>query len=490
MSFAANAVTDLVAPTPAPQSAAARDDDRARFQDHLDAHPAPNADADDHATRAKTNAKPSKPAKPESSNQAETQPAEGAARAADADESQQTHAPDEAAKPAHLVMVQVLPEASAQTPTPPTSTAAQQRVASQQSALTQSHAAQQAAASSPAQTADAPPQPAQNVATQNTSAQKPSKADGKANKSANTAPQTPQQAEPQQTAPAPATPVTPVATATNATTSTATDGAAVGAVGANNERTAAPADQTPAHGSPQAVPNANTPAADAAKGDESKANAVRAGKAANVVAGTKTAAAASAPDFKDLLRAASATPGESNASNTASVGTSGSTQAAAADPATTDLAATRAAAAPVASQVAREIVRRAHGDNTRFELRLDPAELGKIQVRLDVSRDHKVTAVITADNPQALSELSRGARDLQQALQSAGLDLADDGLSFDLSNSHNGFSQPDQSNTGGTANASARGQTAQNQTTADTSTSRARPLSIESWRGSRIDVMA
>jgi hypothetical protein len=89
-----------------------------------------------------------------------------------------------------------------------------------------------------------------------------------------------------------------------------------------------------------------------------------------------------------------------------------------------------------------------------------------------------------------LSDLSRGARDLQQALQSAGLDLADDGLSFNLSNPQNGFSQPDQSNND-TSNAGLeRNQGAENPANADPSTSRARPLSIESWRGTRFDLMA
>ena len=49
-------------------------------------------------------------------------------------------------------------------------------------------------------------------------------------------------------------------------------------------------------------------------------------------------------------------------------------------------------------------------------------------------------AVISADSPQALSDLARGARDLQQALQSAGLDLAEDGLRFNLSSNGQGNS--------------------------------------------------
>ena len=37
---------------------------------------------------------------------------------------------------------------------------------------------------------------------------------------------------------------------------------------------------------------------------------------------------------------------------------------------------------------------------------------------MEVSRDHRVTAVISADSPQALTELARHARDLEQQLQS------------------------------------------------------------------------
>jgi len=96
-------------------------------------------------------------------------------------------------------------------------------------------------------------------------------------------------------------------------------------------------------------------------------------------------------------------------------------------------------------------------------------------------------AVISADSPQALSDLARGARDLQQALQSAGLDLADDGLRFTLSSNGQGSSfaqaqaQPDQF-ASRTANA------AEPLVTPEATVSR--PLSIDSWRGARVDLMA
>jgi len=139
-----------------------------------------------------------------------------------------------------------------------------------------------------------------------------------------------------------------------------------------------------------------------------------------------------------------------------------------------------ARAAPAATQVAREIVRRFDGETTRFELRLDPPELGKVEVRLEVSRDHRVTAVVAADSPQALTELARHARDLEQALQSAGLELTDNGLSFDLKQSRDGEGEDPQRGGGDSAGA-------EDQLTE--TPAGARPLGFERWRGVRVDVM-
>jgi flagellar hook-length control protein FliK len=130
--------------------------------------------------------------------------------------------------------------------------------------------------------------------------------------------------------------------------------------------------------------------------------------------------------------------------------------------------------------VAREIVRRFDGETTRFELRLDPPELGKVEVRLEVSRDHRVTAVVAADSPQALTELARHARDLEQALQSAGLELTDNGLSFDLKQSRDGEGEDPQRGGGDSAGA-------EDQLTE--TPAGARPLGFERWRGVRVDVM-
>lgn len=140
-----------------------------------------------------------------------------------------------------------------------------------------------------------------------------------------------------------------------------------------------------------------------------------------------------------------------------------------------------ARAAPAAAQVAREIVRRFDGENTRFELRLDPPELGRVEVRLEVSRDHRVTAVVAADSPQALTELARHARELEQTLQSAGLELADNGLSFDLRQGREGAG--DAGDAGSTSGAGEGSEDAPQEPAVA-----ARPIGLERWRGVRVDV--
>lgn len=143
-----------------------------------------------------------------------------------------------------------------------------------------------------------------------------------------------------------------------------------------------------------------------------------------------------------------------------------------------------ARAAPVASQVSREIVRRFEGGSTKFELRLDPPELGRIEVRLEVSRDHRVTAHVVADSPQALSELSRHARDLEQQLQSSGLDLAENGLSFDLR--QDGAENAESENNGGRTARAGGGE----ESSPESAPAVAKPIGLERWRGVRVDVMA
>lgn len=83
-------------------------------------------------------------------------------------------------------------------------------------------------------------------------------------------------------------------------------------------------------------------------------------------------------------------------------------------------------------QVAFEVVRQFEAGNSRFQIRLDPAELGRIDVRLDVDKSGAVSARMTVERPETLDLLQRDQRALQQALQQAGLDASRTSLEFSL----------------------------------------------------------
>lgn len=187
-------------------------------------------------------------------------------------------------------------------------------------------------------------------------------------------------------------------------------------------------------------------------------------------------------DTASVLQSQTSAPDTSQLAQTNTIATTTSQASTHVQHASTDAGAQRAA--PVAAQVSREIVRRFSGGNTNFELRLDPADLGRVEVRMEVSRDNRVTAVITADNPQALTELARNARDLEQQLQSAGLQLSDNGLSFDLRQGAQGGENDGQRNSSGRGETNAAA-APQEQQTAPV----ARPIGYERWRGVRVDVM-
>ena len=97
------------------------------------------------------------------------------------------------------------------------------------------------------------------------------------------------------------------------------------------------------------------------------------------------------------------------------------------------LTATAAASAPVpVSGLAMEIAASAKSGKSRFEIRLDPAELGRIDVRIDVDRHGQVTSHLTVERPETLSMLRQDANQLQRALDNAGLSTGNAGLQFSL----------------------------------------------------------
>lgn len=83
--------------------------------------------------------------------------------------------------------------------------------------------------------------------------------------------------------------------------------------------------------------------------------------------------------------------------------------------------------------LAARIAARAADGGRVFDIRLDPAELGRVDVRLELGADNSVRALLSAERAETLAELQRSARELEKALAEAGLDLEEGGLSFSLS---------------------------------------------------------
>jgi flagellar hook-length control protein FliK len=103
----------------------------------------------------------------------------------------------------------------------------------------------------------------------------------------------------------------------------------------------------------------------------------------------------------------------------------------AATQAATATSATAAAAVPVAG-LPIAIAARALAGSNQFDIRLDPPELGRIDVRLDIDANGQVTSHVTVDRPETLTLLQSQQPQLERALEQAGLKTADNGLQFTL----------------------------------------------------------
>ncbi len=88
-------------------------------------------------------------------------------------------------------------------------------------------------------------------------------------------------------------------------------------------------------------------------------------------------------------------------------------------------------AVPIAG-VAFEITSKALSGRNQFDIRLDPPDLGRIHVRMDVDRDGNVITHMVADRTDTLDMLRKDTAGLERALQDAGLKTSDNSLQFSL----------------------------------------------------------
>lgn len=188
---------------------------------------------------------------------------------------------------------------------------------------------------------------------------------------------------------------------------------------------------------PPGIDAAEQAAGNAAAGTDAKPSAAAIGKTASPAqAATQTANPAAAAISPESAAKAAVDP-------TPAPGPQASIQTAATSNPLSD--ASRATATPPALQSApaatievySRIIERADGRAQRFEVRLDPVELGRVDVRIEIGADKKVHAVLAAHDSAALSDLMRGQRALERALSDAGIDIADNGVRFEMSNDAN-----------------------------------------------------
>jgi flagellar hook-length control protein FliK len=84
------------------------------------------------------------------------------------------------------------------------------------------------------------------------------------------------------------------------------------------------------------------------------------------------------------------------------------------------------------SAVPVEIGLRALQGLKEFQIRLDPAELGRVDVRLEIGEDKSVSAKVVVDRVDTLHLLQRDAKTLERAFEQAGLKSSDAGIDITL----------------------------------------------------------
>jgi hypothetical protein len=116
-----------------------------------------------------------------------------------------------------------------------------------------------------------------------------------------------------------------------------------------------------------------------------------------------------------------------------------------ATPAAAQAATTAARGAPeTVASLAAQIIKKAEGRATRFDVELHPADLGRVDVRLEIGAHGRMTASMSFENPHAAAELRGRADELRSALENAGFDVSG-GLSFDVAGDRGqGRNQADQ----------------------------------------------
>jgi flagellar hook-length control protein FliK len=97
--------------------------------------------------------------------------------------------------------------------------------------------------------------------------------------------------------------------------------------------------------------------------------------------------------------------------------------------------------AQTAADLSAQMVQKLAGQNTRFDLQLNPDGLGRVDVVVQIDAKGALSAALSFEKPEAASLLHAHAGDLQQALAQAGFDVSGGALSFSTSDQGRGQGQ-------------------------------------------------
>lgn len=101
-----------------------------------------------------------------------------------------------------------------------------------------------------------------------------------------------------------------------------------------------------------------------------------------------------------------------------------------------------------ADQIAVEIRRHQTAGADHFNIKIDPPELGRIDVKIEMTSDGQTKAHLTADRQDTLDLLQRDSKGLERALNSTGLKTNSDSLNFSLRQDNSSNRGGDSANNG------------------------------------------
>jgi flagellar hook-length control protein FliK len=224
-------------------------------------------------------------------------------------------------------------------------------------------------------------------------------------------------------------------------------GAAAGETGKSASKDAAPASATNAKASDNQT---STAANDANAGPDfsalvkdgsGSAPAAAANLVQSLTPATATKAAAAQTGPSETAPVAGAGAKAAADSGTANLAAPAQTQTTSDTAKATAASQTQAAPRVPVTELGTYVARMAKTGENNFDLRLDPLDLGRVDVKVEITESGKINATFLVERKETLEMLQKDSSQLQQAFENAGLKADSNSLSFSLKDQSNSGNQ-------------------------------------------------